>query len=336
MPLNILGPFGAGVNPTTTRPTPATSGSGQDTWFRDCVDGDETTGTKVMSDWLNKMAAQLRRAIRGMGVTEAELDDDMLLKAIQRAEAVLANVGGAVEVYKGENGDGEHELYTLYAGAGITLTLDAENERIVVAASGGAATHVSIGTGVDVYAGVNGDGQHEYRSLAGAGGIDVAADEDGNITISGTSTPGTGDLIIRQRTLASTGSDSTANQTLVTAWSATVDSKGAGNTISVMARLRAGSVTTIDIPASNVLRIELDWRHSAGAWVNVDVALYNPTASGAGEQGSVVLMADITVPAGAPDVDLRIRHKNLDSNGFLTTAIYAGSKIEVIEYQAVA
>ena len=82
---NILGPFGAGIRETTTRPASAVSGSGTDSWFAPCTTGDDTTGTYVAADWLNKVTAQLRRGIRGMGVTESETDDDMLLKAIKAA-----------------------------------------------------------------------------------------------------------------------------------------------------------------------------------------------------------------------------------------------------------
>ncbi len=70
--MNIVGPHGAGVRETTTRPTDTASGNALDTWFEDCVAGNPNTGTKVPSVWLNKVAALFRRAIRGMGVADVE------------------------------------------------------------------------------------------------------------------------------------------------------------------------------------------------------------------------------------------------------------------------
>jgi len=90
---NIYGPHGPGINETTTRPPQTDSESSADSWFGPCVDNDPNTGTKISYRWLNFITANLRRAIRGMGVAENEVDDDMLLKAIQAAQSNLSLAG---------------------------------------------------------------------------------------------------------------------------------------------------------------------------------------------------------------------------------------------------
>lgn len=89
MPLDILGPASA-INSTTTRPAETRIFSVSDTFFRPCSPG-ATDGTAVQAVFLNGVLQQLRRAIRGMGVTEDNADDDMLLKAIQAAASGLAS-----------------------------------------------------------------------------------------------------------------------------------------------------------------------------------------------------------------------------------------------------
>lgn len=138
MPQNIVGPHGAGINDTTTRPTDSSSGSSVDSWFTPCVGGDPNTGTKIPAVWLNKVTALFRRAIRGMGVTENELDDDMLLKAIQRAARAIANIGTGVGLYKGYNaGSNTNEFYTIKAGSGVTLGLDTAAGELTISAGAG-------------------------------------------------------------------------------------------------------------------------------------------------------------------------------------------------------
>ena len=73
MPVNIFGPHGPGINETTERPPQTASGSSVDTWFAPCVNGDPNSGTKVPARWLNFIVANLRRAVRGMGVPEQEV-----------------------------------------------------------------------------------------------------------------------------------------------------------------------------------------------------------------------------------------------------------------------
>ncbi|MFZ4807460.1 MAG: hypothetical protein ACOYLQ_09405 [Hyphomicrobiaceae bacterium] len=144
---NIVGPHGAGVGATTERPTDTNSGSGTDSWFRDCINGVSGTGTKIPAVWLNKVSALLRRAIRGMGVPESEVDDDMLLKAIQKADRTIANVGDGVGIYAGLNGTtGNQQLRSLKAGSGIDITTadgDSDTDEVVISVlSGGAGSPV--------------------------------------------------------------------------------------------------------------------------------------------------------------------------------------------------
>lgn len=87
---NIFGPHGAGINPSTERIAKTDSNSNVDTWFGPCINGDPNTGTKIGQDWLNFMTANMREAVRGMGVPESETDDELLLKAIQAAQTDLS------------------------------------------------------------------------------------------------------------------------------------------------------------------------------------------------------------------------------------------------------
>lgn len=178
---NIIGPHGAGVNETYTRPTDTASGSGSDSWFKDCVGGVAGTGTKIPAVWLNKVTAQIREAIRGMGVTEAELDDEMLLKAIQTADRAIVALGAAGQsLYAGLDGSGQHQVRKLKAGANITLSQLAGGEVEIVAATGsGGNPLANIGGVVEIYKGLNA-GTAELRSLEGLGGIAVTVHAGGN------------------------------------------------------------------------------------------------------------------------------------------------------------
>jgi hypothetical protein len=107
MPLDILGPASA-VNATTVRPSETRIFGAVDTFFKPCSPG-ATDGTAVQAVFLNGVLQQMRRAIRGMGITEDNLDDDMLLKAIQAAQvglvseaALLANM--PIHAYVGASG----------------------------------------------------------------------------------------------------------------------------------------------------------------------------------------------------------------------------------------
>lgn len=142
MPENIVGPFGPGINETTTRPADPEPGSAIDTWFAPCINGDPTTGTRVPAVWLNKVTALLRRAIRGMGVQDRATDDDMLLKAIQKADVPLRSVGAGMAIFDGK-ADGYYNIRSLVAGENINIieadAPDGAGKRLVLSATGGAA-----------------------------------------------------------------------------------------------------------------------------------------------------------------------------------------------------
>lgn len=86
MPLDLQGPSSNTPNVVTTQPSDTRVFGASDTFFKDCSSPSANDGTPVSAGWLNGVLQQLRRAIRGMGVTEDNADDDMLLKAIQSAQ----------------------------------------------------------------------------------------------------------------------------------------------------------------------------------------------------------------------------------------------------------
>jgi hypothetical protein len=99
--VDLLGPgaFGA-ARPATSRPaiTPANGAGDPDTWAKDCSDPITADGTEDRAALLNMLLAQLRATIRRTGVTESNLDDDMVARAIrsQRSNFVAAaGVGGS-------------------------------------------------------------------------------------------------------------------------------------------------------------------------------------------------------------------------------------------------
>ncbi len=184
--MNIVGPHGAGVRETTTRPTDTASGNALDTWFEDCVAGNPNTGTKVPSVWLNKVAALFRRAIRGMGVADVEsgtTSDDMLLDAIKRG-ATLKNVGSGVDLYQGQDTIKRHLISRLFGGANVQVTpvtVDGETSvRISFTVPGSGPTGNTLGNvgdGADVYKGTNALVE-ELRGIKGIGPVSSAVNGD--------------------------------------------------------------------------------------------------------------------------------------------------------------
>jgi hypothetical protein len=81
MSIDLLGI--ATTNSVTDRPADDRTLGGVDTWYKNCSGPGQQDGTQLNAHWFNKVMAQLRRAIRGMGITEDNSDDDMLLKAIK-------------------------------------------------------------------------------------------------------------------------------------------------------------------------------------------------------------------------------------------------------------
>lgn len=86
MTANIIGPGQSGDQSTSTRPTKVNTGLGVWHWFKDCTSEAGQDGTRLRADFLNKLIAQLRYAIQGMGVDEAEGDDTMLLQCFQKLQ----------------------------------------------------------------------------------------------------------------------------------------------------------------------------------------------------------------------------------------------------------
>lgn len=80
---DLIGPASA-LNATVLRPPDTRVFGGTDTWFQPCSGPNVNDGTQVQAVYLNGLLAQIRRAIRGMGIAENNADDDMLLKAIQK------------------------------------------------------------------------------------------------------------------------------------------------------------------------------------------------------------------------------------------------------------
>lgn len=85
MAIDIIGPGQNTANVTTSRPEDDREFGAVDTWFKDCTSPEAQDGTAIKAAILNAAIAQLRRAIRGMGIEENNADDDMLLKAIKKA-----------------------------------------------------------------------------------------------------------------------------------------------------------------------------------------------------------------------------------------------------------
>lgn len=121
---DLLGPANA-ANSTTTRPTDARVFGGSDTFFKDCSSPTARDGTVLTASYLNGMLMQIRRAIRGMGITENNADDDMLLKALQASGAGKATEAGILS-YNG-----------LFPYSGITGGVTATTGQVVINSSVG-------------------------------------------------------------------------------------------------------------------------------------------------------------------------------------------------------
>lgn len=137
---NIVGPFGAGTNETTERPEDAEPTGSIDTWFQPCVGGAAGTGTKVPAVWLNKVSALFRRAIRGMGIPDDATDDDMLLKAIQRAVRGIKSVGAGYDIQDGVDTDNAFKIRRI---RGVGITFGIADDGAIVATVGGDAVTLS-------------------------------------------------------------------------------------------------------------------------------------------------------------------------------------------------
>lgn len=81
--VNIFGPGLTNDQSTSTRPTQVSTGLGVDQWFKDCSSEAAKDGTRFRAQFFNFIIANFRRAVRGLGVAESEVDDDLLLKCFQ-------------------------------------------------------------------------------------------------------------------------------------------------------------------------------------------------------------------------------------------------------------
>ena len=184
MTLNIFGPYGSGVNPTTTRPIDTGEPGATDTWFQPCSSPTANDGTMLSYRWLNKMLATIRRATRGMGIADDPASDEMLLEAIKRG-ATLRNSGTGVALYGGQDAVKAHMIRRLLAGSNVTLT-EVESPsgehgvRISITVPGSGPTGNTIGNvgdGADIYKGTNSTVE-ELRGIKGIGPIGAAVNSD--------------------------------------------------------------------------------------------------------------------------------------------------------------
>lgn len=120
MALDILGPANA-PNSVTSRPTETRIFGAADTFFKPCSTPGSLDGTAVQAVFLNGLLQQVRRAIRGMGVTENNSDDDMLLKALQASVSGLVSEAALLANMPVHAGLGSTGLVSHTVGAGQVI-----------------------------------------------------------------------------------------------------------------------------------------------------------------------------------------------------------------------
>lgn len=97
---DLLGPANI-QNAVTTRPADPRVFGADDTWMKNCTSSLLRDGTAMDANFFNKMLAQMRNAIRGMGITVNNADDDMLLKAIKSIGIRGCVAGGTANAITG-------------------------------------------------------------------------------------------------------------------------------------------------------------------------------------------------------------------------------------------
>lgn len=90
---DLLGPASSGA--VTSRPADGRTFGSADTWFQDCTSAAAGDGTDILSAWLNAMLANLRGAIRGMGISETANGDALLRDALFAARLRRVAAGGS-------------------------------------------------------------------------------------------------------------------------------------------------------------------------------------------------------------------------------------------------
>lgn len=124
--VDLLGPADAGATATLTTTTDVSDPVAGDSWYGDCADGVDGSGTPIVSKYLNRMLQQQRAAIRFSGVPQANAYDYMLSWAMQSGFAnwLQSGFGGAVNALTGAapNAPQEVEGGTLVCGIVETAT----------------------------------------------------------------------------------------------------------------------------------------------------------------------------------------------------------------------
>lgn len=132
---DLMGPDGA-ARSLGARPTETAAPGSADSFFGDCVAGVPGTGTVIPATWLNRVSAQFRRLIRGSGVSENNLDDEMTARAVRsqrlNATGVVGGTANAITLTFTPAFPSEASLLhvplrfvTLSANTGpVTLTVD--------------------------------------------------------------------------------------------------------------------------------------------------------------------------------------------------------------------
>lgn len=94
------GAFGA-ADAAATRPlyTPTNGPGDPDTFYQDCSSPAEDDGTEWKSAALNMLLTQMRRVVRGSTLTDSNIDDDLLLKAIRRLIVTDGSIAGRTQVF---------------------------------------------------------------------------------------------------------------------------------------------------------------------------------------------------------------------------------------------
>jgi hypothetical protein len=140
MSTNDLGPSGAGVNATTTMPAYVDSGGNDYTWFKDCTGPEADDGTRFTAQWANRVLLYIRQACDGMSIARDEADGDRLLKAIQKADKGLEDVGSgpAIAVQNGINTGSNNYKFRKFLGVnGVGIAVNGTTGDIEVGLSGG-------------------------------------------------------------------------------------------------------------------------------------------------------------------------------------------------------
>jgi len=124
--VDLLGPADAGATATLTTTGDVSDPVAGDSWYGDCADGVDGSGTPIVSKYLNRMLQQQRAAIRFSGVPQANAYDYMLSWAMQSGFAnwLQSGFGGAVNALTGAapNAPQQVEGGTLVCGIVETAT----------------------------------------------------------------------------------------------------------------------------------------------------------------------------------------------------------------------